>query len=101
MTSQVQSVSSTSTMKELAVVRSKSVPEGEEVAPCKPVSTQSSEDSEEESSEKKPSTEPESEVRKDTYIPVFVKVSVKRVFVQTYWSLNLNIFLDKLLLRDS
>uniref|UniRef100_A0A0P4WL95 Rab-GAP TBC domain-containing protein n=1 Tax=Scylla olivacea TaxID=85551 RepID=A0A0P4WL95_SCYOL len=62
MTSQVQSVSSASTMKELAVVRSKSVPEGEkEVAPCKPVSTQSSEDSEEESSEKKPSTEPESE----------------------------------------
>ena len=84
MTSQVQSVSSASTMKELAVVRSKSVPEGEkEVAPCKPVSTQSSEDSEEESSEKKPSTEPESEVRKDTYIPVFVKVSVRHVFTQT------------------
>ncbi|KAG0721523.1 hypothetical protein GWK47_006328 [Chionoecetes opilio] len=53
------SVTSTSSMKELTVVRSKSVPERESEA--QPISTQSSEDSEEESSEKKPSTEPESE----------------------------------------
>ena len=71
MTSQVHSehsITSASTMKELTVVRSKSVSEGEKkVSPCQPLSTQSSGDSEE-SSEKKPSTELESEVRKEIYI---------------------------------
>lgn len=90
MTSQVpseHSITSSSTMKELAVVRSKSVPEREkEVAPCQPLSTQSSEDSEEESSEKKPSTEPESEVGKEIYIQMFVRVILRQVGIHT----NLN-----------
>lgn len=88
MTSQApsdQQVRSSSTMKELAVVRSKSVPERErEVAPGQPLSTQSSEDSEEESSEKKPSTEPESEVGKEIYIHTFIWVIIRLAFIQTF-----------------
>lgn len=56
-----QCVASSSVMKELSVVRSRSVPEGEsERAPAdQSFTAQSSEDSEEESSEKKPSTDQE------------------------------------------
>lgn len=64
-----QSLASAAVMKELSVVRSISVPDGESgAAPIQPISAQSSEDSEEESSEKKPSTEHESEVRRTFYV---------------------------------